>query len=190
MVLAFHPSHRFARAAGGVPVGDLDGEAYVGFDADLPIRRAVDRFLRKQGIHVQVSLVFDNIENVKRAVEIQAGVAILPAPTLTRELEAGTLRAARFRDLELTRPLAIIRRRGRDLGVTASRFLALLTESGPGAAVRRPGRRRVRRPIAPGDLTRPGRPARRRNPPDDDRIPDGGPAPRRSPLARAHGRGP
>ena len=38
-----------------------------------------------------VALEFDNIENIKRAVEIPAGVAILPEPTLAREVEAGTL---------------------------------------------------------------------------------------------------
>ena len=60
-----------------------------------------------------------------------AGVAILPAPTLARELEAGTLvglpidgQNPRHR---LTRPLAIIQRRSRQLSPTASRFLKLLT---------------------------------------------------------------
>jgi hypothetical protein len=51
----------------------------VAFDADLSIRRAIDRFLRHHDVHVSVALEFDNIENIKRAVEIPSGVAILPS---------------------------------------------------------------------------------------------------------------
>src|SRR3954454_2954578 len=90
MILAVPPSHRFA-GHGRIDVAQLGGQTFVGFDADLSIRRAIDRFLRHHDVSVQVALEFDNIENIKRAVEIPAGVAILPEPTLTREVEAGTL---------------------------------------------------------------------------------------------------
>ncbi|WZO97875.1 LysR family transcriptional regulator [Isosphaeraceae bacterium EP7] len=132
MVLAVHPTHRFAGRA-SVGVAELDGERFVGFDADLSIRRAIDKFLRAHGIHVQVALEFDNIENIKRAVEIPAGVAILPEPTLARELAAGTLCSVPFADAKLTRPLAVLHRRGQTLGPTAARFLALLTADEGGA---------------------------------------------------------
>ncbi|MEO6811994.1 MAG: LysR substrate-binding domain-containing protein, partial [Isosphaeraceae bacterium] len=69
---------------------------------------------------------FDNIENIKRAVEIPAGVAILPRPTLSREVEAGTLVAVPFRGRPFYRPLAILHRGSGTLGLTASRFLKLL----------------------------------------------------------------
>ena len=130
MVLAVHPSHRFAGRA-SVPVSDLRGETFVGFDADLSIRRAIDRFLRHHEVAVQVALEFDNIENIKRAVEIPAGLAILPEPSLTREVAAGTLAAIRIDGQDplhpLTRPLAIVHRRNHQLGLTATRFLKLLT---------------------------------------------------------------
>jgi DNA-binding transcriptional LysR family regulator len=135
MVLAVHPSHRFAGRA-AVGIAELDGERFVGFDADLSIRRAIDKFLRAHGIHVQVALEFDNIENIKRAVEIPAGVAILPEPTLARELAAGTLCSVRFDDARLTRPLAVLHRRGQNLGPTAARFLAMLTADEGGADAR------------------------------------------------------
>ncbi|HMB08634.1 MAG TPA: LysR family transcriptional regulator [Isosphaeraceae bacterium] len=130
MVLAVHPSHPFAGRE-GVAVGALDGQTFVGFDADLSIRRAIDRFLRHHDVQVQVALEFDNIENIKRAVEIPAGVAILPAPTLAREVKAGSLVAIRIDGQDplhrLTRPLAIIHRRNHQLSLTATRFLKLLT---------------------------------------------------------------
>ncbi len=134
MVLAVHPSHRFAGQA-SIPVGRLDGEKFVSYDADLPIRRAIDRFLRHHDVQVDIAMEFDNIENIKRAVEIPAGVAILPEPTVAHEVKAGTLVAVRIDGQDsqhrLTRPLAIIHRRSRQLGLTASRFLKLLTGEDP-----------------------------------------------------------
>jgi DNA-binding transcriptional LysR family regulator len=106
----------------------LDGEKFVHFDTNLTIRRSIDRFLRRHGVGVETVLEFDNIENIKRAVEIPSGVAILPAPTLEREVRSGTLAAIRFSDFELTRPLAIIHRKSEPLGLTATRFLALLSD--------------------------------------------------------------
>jgi DNA-binding transcriptional LysR family regulator len=133
MVLAVHPQHALA-AAGVIDVGQLDGQTFIGFDADVSIRRVIDRFLRHHNVHVKVALEFDNIENIKRAVEIPEGVAILPAPTLVREVEAGTLAAVRIDGQNpahrLTRPLAIIHRRNQQLGLTASRFLKLLIGDG------------------------------------------------------------
>jgi DNA-binding transcriptional LysR family regulator len=134
MVLAVHPSHRFA-GLDEVEAKRLDGETFVGFEAGLPIRQAVDRFLRKNQVHVRVSLEFDNIETIKRAVEVPSGVAILPAPTVVGEVNAGTIRCVRFKDRRPTRPLAIIHRRSEQLGLAASRFLELLTldEGAPGS---------------------------------------------------------
>ena len=126
MVLAVHPSHRLA-ALDQVAVTDLDGEAFVGFDGGLPIRREIDRFLRKNNVHVKVSLEFDNIETIKRAVEVPSGVSILPAPTLTGEVKAGTLRAIHFSGQRPSRPLAVIHRRGDPLSLSAARFLNFLT---------------------------------------------------------------
>jgi DNA-binding transcriptional LysR family regulator len=128
MVLAVHPRHRLA-GRDSVDVRELEGEKFVHFDPDLSIRRAIDRFLRKHEVEVETAMEFDNIENIKRAVEIPAGVAILPEPTLAREVEGGTLAAVPFRDQRLSRPLAIIHRRGGELGLTASRFLRLLTSA-------------------------------------------------------------
>ena len=126
MVLAVHPSHRLA-GLDAVDAGQLDGETFIGFERELPIRRAIDRFLRKSDVHVKVALEFDNIETIKRAVEVPSGVAILPAPTLAGEVKSGAIRAIRFRDRRPTRPLAVIHRRSDPLGLATSRFLGLLT---------------------------------------------------------------
>ncbi len=132
MSLAVHPSHRFA-PLGTVDIRELDGEAFVAFDGELSIRRAIDRCLRHHDVNVEVVLEFDNIENIKRAVEIAAGVSILPEPSLGREVRAGTLVAVRIGGqdpkFQLNRPLAIVHRRHDNLDLTAATFLELLTGS-------------------------------------------------------------
>jgi DNA-binding transcriptional LysR family regulator len=132
MVLAVHPSHPFA-GRGEVDIHELDGEMFVAYDAELSIRRVIDRVFRHHDVAFRVALEFDNIENIKRAVEIPAGVAILPEPTLAREVETGTLAAVRITgqdpNYQLRRPLAIIHRRQHQLSLTATRFLKLLTDS-------------------------------------------------------------
>jgi DNA-binding transcriptional LysR family regulator len=130
MVVTIHPGHRFAGRA-SVAVAELEGEPFIAFDPDLSIRRAIDRFLKHHSVQVEVILEFDNIENIKRAVEIPSGISILPEPSLAREVKAGTLVAVPIAgdgpDDRLTRPLAIIHRRHGNLEPAASKFLELLT---------------------------------------------------------------
>jgi DNA-binding transcriptional LysR family regulator len=125
MVVVCHPKHRLARKT-KVAVKELIGEPFVGFDPDLVIRKRIDGFLREHGVEAKVVLTFDNIEAVKRAVEADSGVAILPRPTLEHELQAGTLAAVPISGPSFVRPLGIVYRRGRRLHPTTEDFIGLL----------------------------------------------------------------
>jgi DNA-binding transcriptional LysR family regulator len=109
-----------------VALEQLAGVNMVNFDNDLPIRRHIDRVLEQHGCEVNVAMEFDNIEAIKRAIEIDAGVGLLPKPTLTRELESGTLAAVPLATDDLVRPLGIVHLRGKELSNTARRFIDLL----------------------------------------------------------------
>jgi DNA-binding transcriptional LysR family regulator len=157
MVLTCAPGHPLAQQTGVFP-SQLAGQKYIGFDRDLIIRREVDRFLRDENVNVEIVLEFDNIENIKKAVEISAGVALLPAPTLQREVEAGTLVMVPLSGRRLHRPLGIIHRRHHKLSTNALRFIELLQqaeESRPRAAADKPHPRRT--------TTRDDAPSRHRN---------------------------
>jgi DNA-binding transcriptional LysR family regulator len=125
MVLVCSPEHRFARAT-EVAMKDLEGVDLVSFDSDLEIRQELDRTLAGHDVQVHIAMEFDNIETIKRAVEINAGVAILPEPTVDREIAGGTLVARTLADAQLHRPVGIIQRRNKVLGKTARRFMQLL----------------------------------------------------------------
>ncbi len=90
MVLVCAPGHRLADYK---PSRSRTWPArrMIGFDSELTIRREIDRVLQLHDAEVHVAMEFDNIETIKRAVEIDAGVALLPEPTVLREVDTNTL---------------------------------------------------------------------------------------------------
>jgi LysR family transcriptional regulator, transcriptional activator of the cysJI operon len=69
---------------------------------------------------------FDNIETVKRAVEIDHGIAIVPQATVAQEVRQGSLVTVLFKGKEFTRPLAILHRKGRVLTPAMKKFIETL----------------------------------------------------------------
>jgi len=130
MVVVVPPSHRFASLE-TLRAAELDGEEFVTFDSGLAVRRQIDRWLRSAGVTVTVTHAFDNVENTKRAVEIGAGIALLPRPTVLREIELGSLAAVPLADAKWIRPLGIVHRRHKKLSTAARKFVdALRSEAG------------------------------------------------------------
>ena len=128
MVLSCAPSHPLASRL-ALLLSDLNSQRYVHFDKNLVVRRRVDRFLRKQKVAVDVVAEFDSIENIKQAVAINAGVALLPEPTIRQEVKTHTLVGVPLYGCRFVRPLAIIHRRGHRLAAAAKRFMDLLLET-------------------------------------------------------------
>jgi DNA-binding transcriptional LysR family regulator len=125
MAFVCHPTHRLAGRKVVTP-GDLAGESFVAFDAGLTIRKAIDRALRQHNVKVNIVMEFDNIETIKQAISIAAGVSILPRHTVEKEVSIRMLAAARVAIPDLVRPVAIIYRRQKPLTPTAIRFIDLL----------------------------------------------------------------
>ena len=129
MVLACAPQHPLAHRP-KISIHELHGHQMVAFDSDLTIRREIDRVLNQHHAEVIVQMEFDNVETIKRAVEINTGVSLLPEPTIRREVDAGTLVSVPLDTDELVRPLGIIVRRGKELSVTAQRLIEHLQRAG------------------------------------------------------------
>jgi DNA-binding transcriptional LysR family regulator len=120
-----HPLAGFQR----VDIRKLAGQPFIAFDRDIPTRRAIDRILREQDVHVTLAMEFDNIETIKRAVEIGAGVSILPRITVEREVALGALVVVPFAKPSHSRPLGILIKRGREIPPAIQRFLDVLLEN-------------------------------------------------------------
>jgi LysR family transcriptional regulator, transcriptional activator of the cysJI operon len=106
---------------------DLIGQDFVAFDADLPIRHEIDRFLREHGVEVNVVMHFDNVQMMKEAVALGSALSILPARVLRAEVEQGRLASIPL-SAELVRPLGIVCRRRKQFARATQSFLDLLRE--------------------------------------------------------------
>ena len=96
------------------------------FETGLAIRDAIDRALVRAHAEVNIALEFDNIETMKRAIEIDAGVSVLPEPSVRREIALGSLAKVTISGDALVRPLGIVHRRDRALSELAQQFIGLL----------------------------------------------------------------
>ncbi len=127
LVLICHPQHPFAKLD-KVRLKALDGQKFIGFGPDIPTRKALDRILKAHGVSAAYEMEFDNVDTVKRAVEIDAGVSIVPAVTITQEVAKQTLVAVPIADGDFFRPTAAIYKKKKILSPAMKQFLALLKE--------------------------------------------------------------
>jgi DNA-binding transcriptional LysR family regulator len=125
LVLISAPDHKFAKKA-QIKTKDLNGLDFVLFERDTPTRKATDRILKAQGVEVKKVAEFDNIETIKRAVQVGFGLAILPLPSVRDEVANGQLSAIKLVEKEWVRPVGIIYRSDRTLSLAAKKFVQLL----------------------------------------------------------------
>jgi DNA-binding transcriptional LysR family regulator len=127
LVLICHPQHALAKHK-SVKLKALSGEKFIGFEPDIPTRKALDRLLKEHSVQVHHAMEFDNIETVKRAVEIDAGVAIVPQGTVVQEVAKQSLAQVGFDDGQFYRPLAAIYKKNKVLSPAMKQFLAVLKD--------------------------------------------------------------
>ena len=125
LVLICNPQHPFAKHK-SVKLSQLNGEKFVSFEPDIPTRKAIDKILKDHNVTVQTVMEFDNIETVKRAVEIEAGVSIVPQATILQEVHKQTLAEVRIEGAELYRPLAALYKKNKVLSPAMKQFLTVL----------------------------------------------------------------
>ena len=128
IVVVVPPEHSFAKRD-RLRVEDLEGESLVGFTTELRMRTESDKWLRQAKVHVNVVHAFDNVEIIKRAVEVGSGIALLPLPTVRREVELGSLIALPLDDVQWFRRLAIIHKKTKPFATAITRFLELLAKA-------------------------------------------------------------
>jgi DNA-binding transcriptional LysR family regulator len=125
LVVICHPDHPLSKKK-AVKLKDLEGQKFVSFDPDIPTRKATDRVLRENKVHVHHAMEFDNIETVKRAVEIDAGLAIVPKSTITQEVAKQTLSEVKIEDVDLFRSIAIIYKKNKVLSPAMKQFISFV----------------------------------------------------------------
>jgi LysR family transcriptional regulator, transcriptional activator of the cysJI operon len=129
LVLICHPKHPLAKAK-AVKLAQIANQKFIGFEPDIPTRKAIDKVFKDHSIEVQNVMEFDNIETVKRAVEIDAGISIVPEGTILQEISKQTLAEVKIEGLDLFRPLAAIYKKNKVLSPAMKQFLAIMKGTG------------------------------------------------------------
>ena len=127
LVLICTPSHRLARRK-SLSLKQLDGERFISFEPDLPTRQAIDAMFVDAGISVKEVVEFDNIETVKRGVEIENAVSIVPSESVRAEVDSGGLIQVRLEGRKMWRPLGILRRRNKAITPAMREMISILKE--------------------------------------------------------------
>lgn len=128
LALICPPQHAFAKRK-SISIGALNGQKFISFEPDLPTRKALDKIFRSHRVTVKQVMEMDNVETVKRAVEIDSGIAIVPQETVGLEVATGTLAVVQIEGGDFFRPLALIYKKNKVLSPAIKQFIALLKES-------------------------------------------------------------
>jgi DNA-binding transcriptional LysR family regulator len=127
LVLICHPQHPFAEKK-SIKVKALNGQKFINFEKDIPTCKALEKIFKEHRVKVDQVMQFDNIETVKRAVEIDSGVAIVPQETITQEIAKETLKSVELENGAYSRPLAVIYKKSKVLSPAIKQFIAMLKE--------------------------------------------------------------
>lgn len=125
LVLIMPPNHPLATAE-KFSVKMLSGQKFIGFEAGTPTRKAIDQIFEKNNTSVSMAMEFDNVDTVKRAVEIYQGIAFVPHATVMQEQKDGALKIIELQGEEYKRPLAILNRKGRVFTPAMKKFMDML----------------------------------------------------------------
>ncbi|MBN1516539.1 LysR family transcriptional regulator [Candidatus Sumerlaeota bacterium] len=128
MALVCHPDHPLSRQ-NSITADLLQGVKLIAFDRDLPIRKQIDKWLLKNGIEAEIVMEFDNVENIKQAVEVKAGASILPLPTVKRDVHYRYLSVVPLESAELIRPVGILHKKHKPLSTASQAFIKFLLDS-------------------------------------------------------------
>ena len=125
LVLVCSPKHLLSYES-QIDIHKLQFERFIAFEKGVPTRAWIDNILERYNVIVRPVMEFDNIETVKRAVEINSGISILPQTAILQELSSGTIKAIAFSNEKFVRPTGIIVRKGKILGQAGRYFIELL----------------------------------------------------------------
>lgn len=125
LVLVCSPKHPFSHEQ-QVDIHRLQFEKFIAFEKNVPTRAWIDSILERYNVAVRQVMEFDNIETIKRAVEINSGISILPQTAVLPELSSGTIKVIPFSNEKFVRTTGIILRKGKIIGQAGRYFIELL----------------------------------------------------------------
>lgn len=126
LVAIFAPENTLSQQR-DVSLKELKTFPFLSYSEELSMRRIVDSAFRAAAVECVPARIFNSLEVLKRAVELNKGVAIVPAIAVRAEVSSKTLCARKIRGAEaLTRPIAAVARKNRPLTPAMQKFIEML----------------------------------------------------------------
>ena len=119
------PRHRLAKR-GRVDIADLGNEVFVAHIVESPFRNRVIQLFAKHHVPLEMRVELPTIESIKRFVQMDMGVAIVPRMCARWEIEQGLLVEVKIRQLRMPRDLYLLHRKRGPLSHAAAAMLRLL----------------------------------------------------------------
>jgi DNA-binding transcriptional LysR family regulator len=124
------PRHRLAQQR-QVDITDLGKETFIAHIVESPFRSSVLQLFAKHHVPIERQVEMPTIESIKRFVQMDMGVAIVPRMCVHWEVEQGLLVEVKIRQLRMRRDLYLLHRRRGPMSHAATAMLRLLR---PGVA--------------------------------------------------------
>jgi DNA-binding transcriptional LysR family regulator len=128
LVLVCSPKHPLTSES-QVDIHKVQFERFIAFEKDTPTRGLIDGILQRYNIVVRPVMEFDNTETIKRAIEINAGISILPETVVLQEVASKIVKAIPFSNERFVRPTGIIVLKDKILSQAGRYFIELLRKS-------------------------------------------------------------
>jgi len=127
LALVCGPEHPYAKKS-SIDIYMVQYQPFVAFAKNLPTRNWIDQLLLKYNVAVNPIMEFDNVEIIKRVVEMNNAVSILPTTTIQTELTSGTLKVIPFSNGKFARPTGMIIHKNRIINENLRAFIKLLSK--------------------------------------------------------------
>ncbi len=122
LVLIVSPEHALAKKK-KVSIKELGSENFIAHNASSPYRQKVIETFEKYETRLNIPIELPSLEAIKRLVENNVGVALVPRLTAQTEINNGQVKALTVSEMKLERKLNIIYRRNSVLSHAAKVFL-------------------------------------------------------------------
>lgn len=129
LVLICSPEHHLASKP-AVSIRDLGSENFIAHNAISPYRQKVIEAFEKHRTKLNIMVELPSLEAIKRLVETDGGIALVPRLAARVELRTNRLKGLTVKELKLERKLNIVYRKNSVLSHAAQEFLKIARDVG------------------------------------------------------------
>ena len=130
LVMLANPQHPLARRT-RVSIEEVGRQVVIAHNDPSPARERVLRMYERRHAPINIQVSLPSLDGIKRAVEMGAGVAVLPRRCALTEIERGDLVAIKVPELSGRRTVRFVFRKAGELTHASAAFLQLVRESRP-----------------------------------------------------------